>query len=145
VRAYRFPLATVMRIRHLEERLAREVLSVVQRELRLSQDAYRVANDALSDRAALSVPTSSDEVRWHHDQTARVAATAQVCANRLLATASHRDEAASSWTAARQRADILARLNLDARAQWRADVQREEITETDDVTTARRSWTRAPR
>lgn len=145
VRSYRFPLATVMRIRQLEERLALEELLVVQRELRRSQDAYRAASDALEDRAALGAPVVSDELRWRYDQTARLSAAAQVLADRLLATASHRDEVALSWKDARQRAEILARLNLDARAQWRASVARAETAEADDVTTARRSWTGAPR
>jgi hypothetical protein len=129
-----------MRIRHLEERLAREQLLIAQRELRQSQDAYRVAHEALVKCSAPSAPSPIDDVRWRYDQATRLADALHDRSERLLEAASRRDEAVMFWKSASQRAEVLTRLNADSFAQWRAKLQREEVGEMDDLTTARYSW-----
>lgn len=140
MKAYRFSLATVMRIRQLEERLAREALLLAQRELRASQEGYRGAHRALAEYAAPTAPTSVDDLRWRYDQSARLAEAVNVRREELLLVASRRDEAVASWKGASQRAEVLSRLNADAWARWRATAQREEISEMDNLTSARHSW-----
>lgn len=137
MRARQFSLATVMRIRNLEERLARERLFVAQRALRQAQGNYRSAHDALTSYPGPQDSTPIESVRWMHDQATRLGDALHESAKELLLAATHRDEVTASWHQARKRFEVLSRLDADGAARWRASVQREEAAELDDLTNAR--------
>lgn len=137
MKVYRFSLGTVMRIRALEERIARERVVVAQRDLRHAQVLCAAVEASL---AALEAPiglTTISEVHWIADQAARL--SEEVRANRevVAAAASVREEASRSWHLARKRLATLERLDSEGRARWKNEVQRHEVAELDDLSNAR--------
>jgi len=137
VKAYRFSLDTVMRIRALEERLVRERLILVQRDLRLAQDAYRQAEASLEALAAPTGQTTMDKICWIGDQATRLSEEVRVSGEELVAAASTHDEVSHLWHETRKRLGTLERLDSEGRAQWKREIQRHEVAELDDLANAR--------
>jgi flagellar export protein FliJ len=137
VKAYQFRLATVARIRALEERVAADSLRVAQRDLRQAQASVRAAEDAL---AALEAPdgvVAMSAFLWVGDQAERLAETVRQCGEHLVAAASSCAEARAAWDVAVRRSEVLERLGEHGLARWRDDTMREEAAELDDLTLAR--------
>jgi flagellar export protein FliJ len=137
VKAYQFRLATVARIRALEERVAADALRLAQRDLRRAQASVRAAEDAL---AALEAPhgvVAMSTVLWVGDQAERLADAVRACGERMTAAASSCAEARAAWDVAVRRSEVLARLGEQGLARWRAETLREEAAELDDLTLAR--------
>lgn len=137
MKSYRFPLATVLRIRLLQERLARDTFMLAQRDLRAAEEVRREAHERL---AALTAPrgaTSIDEVRWLSDQAERLARALAEADEALTGAIVRRGEANSAWHVARRRAGALERLDDKANARWRDEMMRFEVAELDDLANAR--------
>ena len=137
MKAYRFRLATVARIRALEERVAADSLRVAQRDLRQAQASVRAAEDAL---AALEAPqglVAMSALLWVGDQAERLAESVRECGEHLEAAASSCTEARAAWDVAVRRSEVLERLGEQGRARWRDETMREEAAELDDLTLAR--------
>jgi flagellar export protein FliJ len=137
VKVYRFRLATVARIRALEERVAADSLRVAQRDLRQAQASVRAAEDAL---AALEAPqglVAMSALLWVGDQAERLAESVRECGEHLEAAASSCAEARAAWDVAVRRSEVLERLGEQGRARWRDETMREEAAELDDLTLAR--------
>lgn len=137
MKVYHFSLGTVMRIRALEERLAREHLMLAQRELRRAQGVYQ---DNSASLAALAVPTgvtTMGQVRWIGDQAGRIFEEVQMSREAMVAAASTREEASRSWHVARKRLGTLERLNVQGLARWKDEVRRQEVAELDDLANTR--------
>jgi flagellar export protein FliJ len=137
VKSYRFPLATVLRIRLLQERLARETFMLAQRDLRAAEEVRREAHERLAALAGPGAVTSIDEVRWLADQAERLARALREADEALTAAIAHRGEANSAWHVARRRAGALERLDDKAIARWRDEMTRVEVAELDDLANAR--------
>ena len=126
-----------MRIRLLEERLARERLLVAARDVRHAIDAIDVIDASIGQLTLGDEPTSIGHLRWVADQAERLA-TQREGARASLAHARETREAASrTWTAARRRAEVLERLRAEGVARWRDEMAREEAAELDDLATIR--------
>lgn len=137
MKSYRFRLASVARIRALEERVARNRLMVDLRDLHYAKEMERSANASL---AALDPPVgiiSIAEVRWIEDQAERLSDSMRSCQERVRAAESACKESRQAWNEATKRASALARLERQEYANWRAEVLREEIAEMDDLSSAR--------
>jgi flagellar export protein FliJ len=137
VKAYQFRLATVARIRALEERVAADALRVAQRDLRQAQASVRAAEAAL---AALEAPdgvVAMSALLWVGDQAERLAESVRECGEHLAAVASSCAEARAAWDVAVRRSEVLVRLGEQGRARWRDETMREEAAELDDLTLAR--------
>jgi flagellar export protein FliJ len=137
VKVYRFSLEIVMRIRAIEERLAREKLVTAQRDLRRARGAYVAAETAIATLAAPTGPITVGEVRWIGEQADRLADEVRVRRQVVVAAASTRDEARDSWHAARKSLGTLERLDLQGLARWKNEVAREEVSEMDDLANTR--------
>jgi flagellar export protein FliJ len=137
VKAYQFRLATVARIRALEERVAADALRVAQRDLRRAQASVRAAETAL---AALEAPhgvVTMSAFLWVGDQAERLAESVRECGERLAAAASSCAEARQAWDVAVRRSGVLERLGEQGLARWRDETMRAEAAELDDLTLAR--------
>jgi len=143
VKAYRFSLDTVMRIRALEERLVRERLILAQRDLRQAQVVYGQAEASLAALAVPTGPTTMDKVCWIGDQATRLSDEVRVSREALVAAASTRDEVSYLWHVTRKRLGTLERLDSEGRARWKGEVQRQEVAELDDMANARHGLIRA--
>jgi flagellar export protein FliJ len=137
VRAYRFRLATVARIRALEESVARERLMVAQRDVRLAREAVGAAEAALG---ALRAPTGLSTMAaltWTGEQADRLAGTVRARRTAMAAAASRCVEARLAWDVASKRSGALERLDAQRFARWRDETARQEATELDDLSHAR--------
>jgi hypothetical protein len=79
MRAYHFRLATVARIRALEERLARDRFMEVLRDLRRARETESAA---LASLVALKPPTgvvTIETVQWTADQAERLSESVRAC------------------------------------------------------------------
>ncbi len=137
MRAYRFSLETVMRIRLLEERLARERLLEASRDVRRARDAFVAADASLSELTLATEPTSIGHLRWVADQAERLAGERRATRDALAGSRDAREIASRAWVIARRRAEVLERLRAEGVARWRDDLRREESAELDDLATIR--------
>ena len=137
MRTHHFALATVLRIRRLQESLASEQFMLAQRDVRAAEDARHVAELRLAGLAPLSEPTSIEEVLGLSDHAGRLASDLHARQRALEIAVDAREEARDRWRAARVRASALERLEAKSLARWAHDVQRHEVSEMDDLANAR--------
>jgi flagellar export protein FliJ len=137
VKAYRFRLATVARIRALEERVAAERFMVAQRDFRLAQEAARAAARALGVLPGPEGQTTMAEVSWIGDQAERLAATLVRCLEELATAETACTDARGHWDIALRRSEVLERLDAQGVARWRAETLRQEAAELDDLSNSR--------
>jgi flagellar export protein FliJ len=143
VKAYRFRLGSVARVRALEERVARERLMVALRDVRHAEEAAEAAQCALEALAMPEGTVTAADLVWLGEQAERLS-DALAARRRALADAvSTRETARLAWGASAKRAEVLERLDEQARAQWLADMLRQEGAELDDLAMVRRGWTGA--
>ena len=137
MKVYRFSLEIVMRIRVIEERLAREKLVSAQHDLRRARDAYVAAETAIATLATPTGPTTVGEIRWIGEQADRLADEVRVRRQVVVAAASSRDEARDSWHTARKNLGTLERLDAHGLARWKNEAAHEEVAELDDLANTR--------
>jgi hypothetical protein len=126
-----------MRIRLLEERLARERLLLASRDLRRARDAFDAVDASLRRLALATGPTSIGHLHWVADQAERLAGQRHDTRTALDEASDAREAASRAWDVARRRAEVLERLRADGVARWRDDLRREETAELDDLATIR--------
>jgi flagellar export protein FliJ len=137
VKAYRFRLATVARIRALEERVAADRFKVTQRDLRLAQEAASAAARDLRSLAGPEGVTTISEVRWIGEQAERLAASMDLRREKVAAAAVACTDARRQWDIALRRSEVLQRLDDQGMARWRAETMRHEAAELDDLSISR--------
>ncbi len=140
MKSYRFRLASVARIRALEERVARNRLMLDLRDLHYAQEMERSASASL---AALDPPSglvSIAEVRWIEDQAERLSDSVRSCQLKVRTAESACVESRQSWNEAIKRAGALARLERQEYVNWRAEALREETAEIDEIGSTRHRW-----
>jgi flagellar export protein FliJ len=137
VKAFRFRLATVARIRALEERVAAERFMAAQRALREAEESVRVTARALATLEAPRGTTTMAAHLWVGDQADRLAEAVGVCRANVVAAASACAEARGAWDVAVRRSGVLERLGEQELARWRSEALREEAAELDDLSLSR--------
>jgi hypothetical protein len=137
VKSYRFRLATVARVRALEERMARERYLTSLRTSRQREAAYHEAHEALVDEAPLWGVVTPAELRWSQDQAERQARVERELLARWRAAKQVNEADRDAWREAAKRARALERLDERARVEWLAEYRREEALELDDLSNAR--------
>lgn len=137
MKAYRFSLEAVMRIRSLEERIAREHLMVAQRELRYAQGECAELERAMDALTFPSQAISMGTVHWFADQATRLAEEVRASQEAVSAATSKRDEASRAWHRARKRVGALERLDLEGLVRWKDSAARYEVAELDDIANVR--------
>ncbi len=137
MKAFHFRLATVARIRALEERVAADRFRTAQRVLRHEQAAARAAEAALDTLEAPRGVTSMAALNWVGDQAERLAETVRVCRESVAAADAACTEARDAWDVAVRRSGVLERLGEQERARWRSEALRAEAAELDDLSLAR--------
>lgn len=137
MKRYRFPLATVLRVRKVEEDQAVGALAAAERRRRAAEEAARAREEALqAARPADGVVTLEQFLaareRQERSATALVAAHAELAQARDATVASRAAVAAA--VAAR---NALEELDERGRAEHALEAQREETVEVDDLVTGR--------
>ena len=137
MRAHHFSLSTVLRVRTLQERLAREQLLVAQRDVRQAHEQHRATASLLNELTVSPRSTTIDEIRWVGDQARRLHEQVRTRHDAVVEASRERDRTSEAWTAARKRAAALERLKYQSVARWQREFQRSEVAELDDVANAR--------
>jgi flagellar protein FliJ len=136
-RRYRFRLAAVLRVRQAEEEQAAEALRRANtrvRELLAVRDEEAARYRSL---AVASGPMTATELRQERAVAALVADTVAAADQAAMTAAANAALAQVAWSEAARRVTVLERLDERRRAEHADDERRAEITEVDDLVTAR--------
>jgi flagellar export protein FliJ len=139
VKAYRFRLDSVLRVRQLQERVAAQQLAVAVRDLQQARTELARARRSL---AGLAAPTGRHTVgaaQWVHAQSGRMSERACTCADEVEAAEEVARQATQAWGSARQRTAMFERRDERHWALWRAELDRSEAVALDDLATGRKS------
>lgn len=137
MKVYEFRLATVERIRVLEERLAREKLVATLRELRSAQAANEAAHTSLRAMASVTGVVTMADIQWLDDQRERLSESLRICSQKVALAQSISADARVAWGMATKRAEVLERLDAQGVVIWRDVATRGEVAESDDLANAR--------
>jgi flagellar protein FliJ len=139
VKAYRFRLDSVLRVRQLQERAAAQRLAVAVRELQCARAELASARRALAGLAAPTGRLSAGTVQWTQAQSDRMSERARQRADEMVTAEELARQATQAWGTAQQRMATLERLDERHLALWRTEFDRSEGLALDDLTTARQS------
>jgi flagellar FliJ protein len=139
VKAYRFRLDSVLRVRQLQERAAAQRLALAVRELQCARAELASARRALAGLAAPEGRLSAGTVQWTQAQSDRMSEGARRRADEVETAEELARLATQDWGTARQRMATLERLDERHLALWRTEFDRSEGLALDDLTTARQS------
>jgi flagellar protein FliJ len=137
VRAYRFRLESVLRVRRLQERVAAQQLAVAANTLQGARTEYAGARRSLEDLASPTGRVTADAVAWAYAQAGRLSEAAQRRADDVEAAEETARQARHEWGCASQRTATLDRLDERHLALWRSAFDRSEANVLDDVATRR--------
>jgi flagellar FliJ protein len=139
VKAYRFRLDSVLRVRQLQERAAAQRLAVAVRELQDARAELASARRSLAGLAAPAGRVTAGTVQWTQAQSDRMSEQARQRAAEVETAGELARQATGDWGTAQQRMATLERLDERHLALWRTEFDRSEGIALDDLTTARRS------
>jgi flagellar export protein FliJ len=139
VKAYRFRLDSVLRVRRLQERVAAQQLAVAARDLHCARAQLARARRALAGLDAPSGRLTMGSVQWTHAQSDRMSETARQSADEVETAGEAARQATAAWGTARQRTAMLERLDERQLALWQAELSRSEVVVLDDLTTGRKA------
>jgi len=139
VKAYRFRLDSVLRVRQLQERVAAQQLAVAARDLHCARTELACARRSLEGLAAPAGRLTVGAVQWAHAQSGRMSERARKSADEVEAAEEATRQATQTWGSARQRTALLERLDDRHLALWRAELDRSEAVALDDLATGRKT------
>lgn len=135
-------IASIVRVRELQERLARAEVGRRRAELSTAEGDERAAREEL--RTATAPPMLSvGSFVAHRRALGAGVADADALAGRVVQRRAQVDDAMGSWRFEAQRLDGIERLATRVAELERADVDRREAVELDDLVVGR--WNREER
>jgi flagellar FliJ protein len=139
VKAYRFRLESVLRVRRLQERAATQRLAEAVRALHHAESESARARRSLEGATAPAGRLTIGAIEWAHAQSTRLSEAARERAEAVEAAADAARQANAAWGTAKQRTATLERLDERHVALWREEVDRSEAAVLDDLATRRRA------
>ena len=137
MKAYRFRLDSVLRVRRLQERVAMQQLAEARRALDEAQSESARARRSLEDAAAPVGRLTIGAFEWSHEQSTRLSDASRARAEAAEAAAEAARQADALWGTAKRRTATLERLDERHLALWRRELDRSEAAELDDLATRR--------
>jgi flagellar export protein FliJ len=137
VKAYRFRLQSVARVREIQERIARERLMVSIRDLKRARTRENEAEDELASFEPPAGVVSMGDLLWAGDQADRLAESVRSARDSRVAAGVRCDESRAQWNVSVKRLDVLQRLEQQTFETWCDEVAREAGAELDDWANAR--------
>lgn len=137
MRAFRFRLESVARVRQLQERLAAEQLALATRELRAAQARCADIRAATKQLTFPEGPSQMAALLWVHDQSARLSDLLRQREAQAAQAEAGADRARGAWLEAERRCRALRRLEERKRERWQLDADRADGAELDDMATVR--------
>jgi flagellar protein FliJ len=144
VKAYRFRLDSVLRVRRLQERAATQRLAEASHALQHAQAESARARRSLEGMAAPAGRLTIGALEWAHAQSARMSDSARQRAEAAEAAAEAARQAKEAWRSAKRRTATLERLDERHLALWRTEFERSEAAVLDEVATRRRTAEGSP-
>ena len=138
MKAYRFRLESVLRVRRLQERAATQQLAQAVRSLHHAQSESARARRSLETAAAPAGRLTIGAIEWAHAQSTRLSETARERAEAVETAAEAAQQANAAWGTAKQRTATLERLDERHVGLWREEMGRREAAVLDDLATRRR-------
>jgi flagellar export protein FliJ len=133
VKAYRFRLDGVLRVREVREQLAAHALAGATRELRHAEAALARSRRQLDGLEAPRGQITLGDVEWVLDQADRMTEELRGRTEAVDVAGQSVADARRSWQAARAQCAVLERLDARHRAVWEEGVFRAEAKEIDDL------------
>ena len=118
MKAYRFRLDSVLRVRQLQERVAAQQLAVAVRDLHCARAQLARARRALAGLDAPAGRLTVGAVEWTHAQSDRMSETARQNADEVEKSGEAARRATQAWGSARQRTAMLERLDERHLRRW---------------------------
>jgi flagellar protein FliJ len=137
MRAFRFRLEAVARVREHQERAAAQHLALATRELREAQVRCAEIRAATRQLAFPEGRAQMAALLWVHDQSARLDELLRRREAERAKAESLADQAREAWVEAERRCRALRRLEERKRERWRLDYDRAQAAELDDMATVR--------
>jgi flagellar export protein FliJ len=137
VRAYRFRLASVLRVRQLQERVAAQQFAMAVRDLQNARTELAHARRCLAGLPAPSGRLTVGDVEWTHAQSSRMSERVRERTGEVEVAAETARHATQTWGTARQRTAMLERLDERHFALWRAELDRSDALVLDDLAIGR--------
>jgi flagellar protein FliJ len=137
MKAYRFRLESVLRVRRLQERAAAQRLAVAVGDLQRARAELADARRCLNGLAAPAGRLTVGDVDWAHAQSSRMSERATRCAGEAAVAEEVTRQATRTWGDARQRTAVLERLDERHQSLWRSERDRSEAAALDDLATGR--------
>ncbi len=145
MKAYRFRLDSVLRVRQLQERVAAQQLAVAVRDLHCARAQLARARRALAGLDAPAGRLTIGAVQWTHAQSDRMSETARQSADEVEKAGEAARRATQAWGSARQRTAMLERLDERHLRRWQDEFERSEAVVLDDLATGRKTGDGRPR
>ncbi|HXZ62641.1 MAG TPA: flagellar FliJ family protein [Acidimicrobiales bacterium] len=137
MRAFRFRLESVARVREHQQRAAAQRLAVAARDLRLAQRRREAARQATIRLAYPDGPGDAAALHWVHEQSDRMATIVALREERVTAAEAGVHTARQSFLEAERRRTALHRLEARQRDRWQREADRAWASELDDMATVR--------
>lgn len=144
MKKFRFRLDSVLRVRRIQEDLARAQLLAANRDVLLATDALRARD---SEYAAVDRPAGQQSLDAFHLALFRLdsaAGAVRVARDARAAALDRAEERRVEWTAASQKVSALERLEERARDEHAVEVRRDEDRLVDDLVVSRHRAVRIP-
>lgn len=137
MKAFRFRLASVARVRDHQERSAAQRLAVAARDLRLARSGCAEARAGLRRLAFPEGSTGSAALLWVQDQSDRAATALRHHEDAAIAAETSVRESRQAWVNAERQCTMLRRLEQRQRERWQRDADRAVASELDDLAIVR--------
>lgn len=137
MKQYRFRLATVLRVRHVQEEQARYALLEANRAVLQAAEELELRRDVLSEKTALPAATEHATFIAQREQADRLAAAVRTAAGREIEALDIQRDKRDEWGQRAQRVASLERLDERAREEHRIEANRDEMKLVDDLVTSR--------
>jgi flagellar export protein FliJ len=137
MKRYRFRLQTVLRVRRIEEALARQELGLANRSRRLADELAKEMQARYDALPRVYEPMNALQFRASREEAERLGEAVTASLLRVERAASNQQQAIERLTERSQRVRTLERLEANARAAWQVEMLRDDYRMIDDITTAR--------
>jgi flagellar FliJ protein len=137
LKRFHFRLAQVLRVRRLQEEIARGALMLANREAATAADAVNARVAEYTDAARPSGAQSYDTFNRMQSRLDNAAAAITIARAEYRARLDVVDERRTEWAAARQRVAALERLEERRREEHAVEIRRAEDRLVDDLVVAR--------
>ncbi len=137
MKRYRFRMEQVLRVRRIQEDMARQNLVASNRRARGAADAYHVELDRLGAMPVVTGVLDSRDYLSRRAEEELAADTVHSAEQAMTAAAADAESARHAFVEAAQRVDALERLDRRRRDEHALEEGRTEVREADDLTAGR--------